>query len=203
MREAADDAALVEALGDAIELFERHAAGFARAAAQRFSRISSGLELALQLRSAPAIRDRSVRRCSCRCTSASSSDLLPGSMPAPADVADAQREQALGRHQRGTSSRRSCCIRNSQCFSHRVALRHLQRRPEPILASRRSAASVERMTTWPENGSSFEHVVERGVELLLRHLPRDQRSPWRGSSPSASAARGGSCRRGASPGCAR
>ena len=81
---------------------------------------------------------------------------------------------------------------------HRKALRHLERRPQPVRRARASPRPSSESRRGPENGILLEQEVEaRRRACRPRSATRPVR-PARGSSPSASGECGGSCRRRAS-----
>ena len=73
---------------------------------------------------------------------------------APSHVADPERKQFL-RGQQDEFLRARLLAKEIAVRGHREPLRHLQRRPQAGISSRRSAVSVVRMTTWPLNGSRW------------------------------------------------
>ncbi len=99
-----------------------------------------------------------------------------------------QREQPLRRHQ-SKMFRSRLPQQKLRVLHHRKSLRHLQRRPQPVIRSRRHADPPTGSPRAPRNGLILEHVIKRRVQFFHRHLPRHtQRPRRRGSSPSTSAA---------------
>ena len=186
-------------LRDAREFVERHA-GFARAARPRVVADFVHGEFALERLEHAPIERRSARRCSCR-----------GPLPARRSCCRApSRGGARGRRRartaaspasRDTPRRRSRAASRSQCFAIEKPCGTLSvvhsRYAEPGVS-----ASVERITTCPENGSSFHRKSNAASSLSVGSATRRAR-PARGSSPSASGECGGSCRRRASRGGVR
>ena len=127
-------------------------------------------------------------------TTPSSSVLLPGSMPLrrtwPTPSANS-RFAGMMRYASAPIARArksQCCVIENPCGTLSVV--H-SRYAEPGVS-----ASVERMTTCPENGSSLR-TDNRTPRRACRSvdLPGDERARARGSSPSASDEFGGSFRR--------